>query len=533
MGNPKRWTAIAILVACSAVMQVTIIYRSSVPALDSLRSVAAAEAFLQSPSLATLAEEPESPLFPVWLAAVHRTREALFSSPPRWDASVQLAAAIPIVLWPVPIYWLTRRRYGGRTARIAGLLACLLPTAVQLGGEGLPDALYLLILATAFALLSRERLTTWPSIAAGIAVGLATLVRVEAVLLLAVATFALRWPIPRSWRFAITPSIGAAIVIVTWLWASDSLAPRDAITRLASSSPARDGWVFNAASVDAEASNSSSIVDSGYAFDSKERGQSTRRYGLIAALVETADELLIATGFVLIPLTIAGNWNARRWRLCDRMALIGALAWPLLGFANALATGYLSSRHLLPAAVFLLPAAARGLNTLHRVSAMRPTLRFGLAPAVIIVWSVWCWRPLHADRDGHRVAGDWLAAQAAPDDFVLDTWGWSALTSGRATYRYDAARDAFSDARLRFVVVEQRELESGSPRAMTLCDLLARHGARAVEFAPSEGQSPVLIFHWRPPLAQNEVAANNKLGCLGSKLKNIPHIEKTTGELVK
>jgi hypothetical protein len=87
---------------------------------------------------------------------------------------------------------------------------------------------------------------------------------------------------------------------------------------------------------------------------------------------------------------------------------------------------------------------------------------------------------------------------------VLDSWGWSSLYSGRETVRYDAARDAYLDPSLRYVVVERREMESGSPRAATMRRLLTEHGECVAELTSAGEQSPVLIFHWRPLLAHND-----------------------------
>jgi len=528
MRTPKRWTAIALLVACSAVVQALVIGRAALPALDSLRSVAAAEALIRSPSLATLAEEPEQPLFPVWLAFVHSTLGALATPPGRtatdWTTSVQLAAAAPLVLWPAPVYWFSRRRFGPRAAFLAGLLACLLPTAAQLGGEGLPDALYLMLFTSAIALLPLQRPSNGCNVAAGIAIGLAMLVRVEAALLVAVVGVAsffrprFTWrPRIRHWRRQ-TAMIGAGvgIVLLPFLAGTQSLSPREVLVRLTARTAARDGWVFNAKEAEFP-SHAKTFPADGYSFDSKERAFSARRFGLFRALTATADELLVATGFVLLPLVALAS--IQRWLACDRLALTGSLVWVSLGFANAVVTGYLSSRHLLPVAVFLLPAAGRrlaGTGAGKRVgSDSRAWLRALTLPApgawrgavtvvLFVVWAWWCWLPLHADRAGHREAGQWLRGNTEAEDRVLDTWGWSALASGRPTYRYDAALEAFSDPRLRYVIVEQRELDTGTSRAATLRRLLARHAECVAEFAASDAQSAVLIFHWRPLIEQNE-----------------------------
>ncbi len=544
------WRPILALVLLSAVVQAVMTWRAAVPALDSIRSVAAAEALLRSPTLATFASEPEPPLFPVWLATIHRARWALSeqfqSPPPNWGTSTQLAAILPLIVWVVPVYLLARCASGKRTAFLAGLLGCWLPTAAQLGAEGLADSLFVLPFTCAVAMLAashpfseskRQVASRLLPIVGGMLVGLAMLVRVEAVLLLAAAgiaiAFSRRETLGQRLRQAVvTVSLsgaGVSLVIAPWLIAADALSPSAVVARLCSRAPARDGWVFN------ESSNSSwapggavSWEEAAPNFDSKEPGASTRRRGLAAALAATADEYLVATGYVLFPLAVIAmilKWKSRSLSEWDRLATTGTLLWLILAFVNASTTGYLSSRHLLPTAVFMLPAAASGLLSLisgaaggltASVEATSPKALTGkppvapglwlrwLAPAaVFLFWSLWCLQPIHGDRSGHREAGDWLALHTKPADRVLDSYGWTALYSRCPTYRYDAAREAFADPRLGYVVVEQRELESGSRRAATLNGLLARQATRVARFDPPRRQSPVLIFQWRPALAHN------------------------------
>lgn len=511
----RRWTAIALVLVCSAVVQAAIIRRAALPALDSLRSVAAAEALIQTPTLATLAAEPEPPLFPIWLACVQSLRGAMSSGSPDWSTSLQLAAAAPLVAWPAGVYWLTRRRFGPWSALMAGLFAGVLPAAARLGGEGLPDALYLPLLTVTLVLLSVNRPSVFMQMAGGVLLALTMLIRVEAVLLLPTIglaeLLATRQELPVRWRSCrrriAATCCGLAGVLLPWLWGMGSLTPGDAFIRLAARAPARDGWVYNAAPSAFTHQVEGALDDGDYAFDSKERGVTTRRYGASTALRETADELLVATGFVLPLLALGTALRIRRAQRWDRVALCGAALWAGLAFANSWATGYLSSRHVLPVAVFLLPAAAGALANvdLRVLKLPAPSVwRRGAVVSVIVAWGAWCWQPLHDDRSGHRQAGRWLAASAGRNDRVLDTWGWTALTSGRATYRYDAARTAFADPQLRYVVVERRELESGTPRAATLGSLLRRNATCVAEFDAPAAQSAVLLFHWRPPLAQNE-----------------------------
>jgi 4-amino-4-deoxy-L-arabinose transferase-like glycosyltransferase len=553
----SSWRPILALVLVSTAVQTVIVSRAAVPALDSLRSVAAAEALLQSPSWTTLAEEPEAPLFPVCLAAIHQVRgtiAAQFGWPtPNWAISLQFMSSWPLVAWVIPLYLLARRYFGRRAAWYAGLLACVLPAAARLGGAGLPDSLYLLLFTSSLAVLAagfkpREDLARPTAIGnwlgSGVLLGLAMLVRVEAVLLLAPVAIGYAVAVGHErlrdhvFRLALMCA-GICFVLGPWLLASDVRTPSAVMTRVCSRGPARDGWVFNQAMSGIESEASGYVDVAALNFDSKEPGISARRRGLVSALINTCDELLVATGYLVLPLALLGvrgrifSPRRRSWNLC---AATGVLLWFALGFVNASATGYLSSRHLLPAAVFLLPAAGRGLarlplqiarytsptrkrggvgvesstSRLLSSTSFTPRLRVGLVwrrrlaeLSIVLVWAACCWLPLHGDRAGHRLAGDWLANRSAPRGRILDSWGWTALYSRGATYRYDAAREAFQDPRLQYVVVEGRDLESGSRRAETLRGLLDAKADCVARFDPPGGQSPVLIFHWRPVLAHN------------------------------
>jgi len=518
---------LALLLVASTV-QTVIVSRAAVPALDALRSVAAAEAWLQSPSWTTLADEPEAPLFPVCLAAVHQVRGTIAAQcgwpALNWALSLQLMSSWPLVVWVIPIYLLSRRCFDPRAAWQAGLLSCVLPAAARLGGEGLPDSLYLLLFTAALAMLStgftlRKNLSrpiaAGYGLAGGLLLGLAMLVRVEAVLLLvpvAIGYFTvathdrLR---DHVFRLALTCA-GVGLVLGPWSLSCEARTPFAMISRLCSRGPARDGWVFNQPLRATEYATSDSNDMAALNFDSKEPGTSTRRRGLGAAIISTCDELLVATGYLLLPLAwigVHGRFLSPRRRSLNLCAATGVLLWFTMGYVNASATGYLSSRHLLPAAVFLLPAAGHGLARLPYLIGRRwhglVRTSHGVALATVLVWATFCCLPLHGDRAGHRLAGDWLAERAVPRDWILDSWGWTALYSHGATYRYDAAREAFQDPRLQYVVVEGRDLDSGSRRAETLRGLLDAQAECVARFDPPGGQSPVLIFHWRPVLAHN------------------------------
>lgn len=109
-------------------------------------------------------------------------------------------------------------------------------------------------------------------------------------------------------------------------------------------------------------------------------------------------------------------------------------------------------------------------------------------------------RPFNGQHAAHRQAVDWLAAREEQGGAVLDSHGWTALYSGRKTYRYEAARTAYRDPQLAYVIVEQLELERESARGETLRELLTQAGEPVARFVdPQAGSQPaVCIYRWQP-----------------------------------
>ena len=127
-----------------------------------------------------------------------------------------------------------------------------------------------------------------------------------------------------------------------------------------------------------------------------------------------------------------------------------------------------------------------------------------MAWTVVLLAAVACGarlvEPLHATRLGHRQAGRWLATCADASGAVLDTRGWTGLYSGRKTYRYDDAREAFADPKLAYVVLERRELGFPGRRSRTLRYLLEVAGEPVAAFSECEatGQArrTVIVYRW-------------------------------------
>ncbi|MEX0713151.1 MAG: hypothetical protein WD278_12420, partial [Pirellulales bacterium] len=254
-------------------------------------------------------------------------------------------------------------------------------------------------------------------------------------------------------------------------------------------------------------------------FGRKDTAASGRFHGYGAAAAELARELVEALDYWVAALAAWGLWTCRRLpvRPADWFVQLAALGIVAAVLKVAATGGYLSERHLLVPITLSLAWAGVGAVKLARLASRNgfgavPSLGRRLAtfqPALVqcsmpAALGLLCWvsgpDALHASRSGHLQAARWLAAQTRPDDVVLDSRGWTALYTGRTTYRYDAAQAAYSHPRLAYIVVERAELESPSRRGETLRLLMEQAGQPVARFSPPAGRptQQVLVYRWHP-----------------------------------
>jgi hypothetical protein len=275
-------------------------------------------------------------------------------------------------------------------------------------------------------------------------------------------------------------------------------------------------------------------------FAVKEQSRSIRRRGYPAAIAMFAEELACVSGYWIGLLVLFGAWRLRHLpvRPVDRFTHLFFLLFSLAVIRFAAVEGYLSARHLLALLVAGIGCGGYGgLQLGHWLARCRPFGRgstvldpeknsdragvaglrraAGLAdpkgadscfswPAWAVVWLlivagvVRLFEPLHANHAEYRTAGGWLASQADVPGTVLDSRGWTGLYSGRPTYHYEAARTAFCDPQLAYVVLERRELEYPGGRSRTLRYLLRLAAEPARAFASRPNRPEVVVYRWHP-----------------------------------
>lgn len=386
------------------------------------------------------------------------------------------------------------------------------------------------------------RAWTW-ACGAGLAAGLALLTGPAAWIVVAATTLACGAAVVWSFReappsAAFRRAVGLAglwlifvgtltATVVPYLSAAGATTPRAALARLAAGQAPEEAWPLNAPAPPrnrAALDNSLWVVDGNPAtFGRKDSQVSTRVRGLAAALKELLSETAEAFHYGVGLLAIAGLWlwRGRQPTWADRLLQLVALGTLAAGAYLVCSRGYLSARHLALAVVVGVGPAAHALGQLaervslwfaargatshgsatwpdHAVSRTRPTLAaWGLCLGLLLATCLpRLGESLEAANEPHRRAAVWLRDAATPRAAAaLDTRGWTALYSGRPTYRADAAAEALADPRLAYLVVEQAELDIDSPRGATLRTLTARAGTPLARFAPHGERGPTVVVY--------------------------------------
>lgn len=537
--------ATAALLALATMVQVWTVARAPLPAQDAVDFVVAAQQAQRQPLTAFLFAGPDQPLFPLTVAVVHRGLTALRClAPDQWARSAQIAAGVPLVLAVVPVVLLWRRVAGISVALAGGALFCLMPELARLGADGLSDSTHLLLAAlalwtaveylaqspspgTAAGAVPRRPGLAWLA-ASGLATGLALWTRAEALVVAAALPCAVLAAALRRTPPIVAPlglccyAVALAVPLAPYLVAGGATAPEAMIDRLLARWRAVEELPLNGTLGSplalAAAATGPWHFDDGrpMQFGRKDYRFSSRFHGAGAALRELAIELPKAFSYIGALLAAYGWWLARRRlvRPLDTYLRCVALLLLLGTYAMAVRNGYLSSRHLALLVVLGVGWTALGAMQAGRrlaaslapsAAAFRPRARRAHFAALALVGTLllpWTLTPRNAPRDAHRQAADWLRNRHLPADAaVLDSCGYTALYTGRLTYRYAKAKAAFADPRLEVVVVDEAELLADSPRGETLRYLLHRSARPLARFLPSSGRRgpAVCVFQWTSP----------------------------------
>lgn len=529
----RHWRSAALLIALACLIQWRVHEVAVLPALDCVRYVAAAQQMERDGFAAVIARDADQPLFPLAVAVAHRCLPATIAKQPTaWLFAARFVATIAVVLTVVATYALLALWLGRHKALIGALLVAALPQVARLGADGLSDSLHLLLCALALALACWSLVATDRRVArvalvlAGAALGAGLLVRAEAAILIAAATatlFAFAWHNSRSLATALaSPApllLGAAVVFVPYLAATESFTPSTLLARVLGSHRADAAAILNASAAGALTMTTLAATDEGLEFGRKDFSISQRQRGAIAATTSYFAELAALAHYFVGLVAIWGAWKMRRESIVTPggFLFLCFVGYSCAAIAHAALSGYLSARHLLPLVPIIAGWASHGVvltgeaitARMRRLAAQTSRLSTpirclpvtGLLTAVVLVaLAPATFAPLHASRAAHREAAEWLAANSHASQAVLDSRGLSALYTGRLTFRHEAAPAALANRDLGFVVVEREETTTGSRRASTLRMLLDASAELSASFQSpgADAGKAVLVYRWMP-----------------------------------
>jgi hypothetical protein len=519
--------ALLLLLAATLAQQIWYVSRAVLPAQDAVDYASVAQRIRRQGFLATVRAEPVPPLFPASVNATHAALVRFAVIEPRaWGRAAQWAAAFALVAAAVPAFLFARRLVDPLAAFCGTLLFFSLPEVARLGADGTSDALHLFFAAVSLwslmAMLDVAELHPWRwSLVCGTCLGAALLVRSEMLIvsavMLTVGTAAFAVSRPAGFRrrgLVVACGLGIVVAVAPYL-ASGINDPMDLARRLRGGGAPTEEIPLNAAAAEPVVVAAEQPTNEPR-LGKKDPTRSIRFHGLLATVAEFAKELAQASAYLFVPAACYGAWALRRrqgnWRPADRLAATFIAGLAVAIFAVAWRGGYLSSRHLLLPLLVTMPyagiAAARltestvaALGDLsHAGEYWEPATRgYVTVVAAVMVAQVPAYcdpEPAHQSQSAHREAARWLDSYAAAPGHVLDQQGFTALSSGRVTYRFEAAEQALADERLAYVLLERADLDARSPRGAQLRQLLGAAAESVAQFSDPRGKSErdVLVF---------------------------------------
>lgn len=514
---PRNWKMLSILSTIALAAHVAAANRANMPSQDGIKFISIARDFGLQPAWDVIRSADQHPAYPALVSVAHAIVGSLRTSPAAsWLAAAQCVSIIAAIFTLTPLYLLTLQLFRPTTALLAVFLWLLLPVPFTLGHETLADATGLCFMAWALWLgtnaieaKSLRARAGW-SAAAGFLSACAYWTRPEGILVaVSIGLLLALFPCDtvRLKASGLMPFGGVILAgIAAYLTINGTVTDRVEAFRA--------GPVRQAASVtqaNLPKGLPPALRDPRFDFSPKDPATERTRPGLKAASWSILRLWSENLGIALAVMTL---WGLIRTRAHDIPAkrlitLHAAVLLATLTLQSA-TRGYLSSRHLAGLTFLSIPFAAAALRLcglrLAAIFRMPPrTRRIGLSAALAAMAAIGITlhsKPIHASRQPHYQAGQWLVANAPPGSAVFDTRGWAAYLADLKRYDPYHFAQAVSDRNTKFWVVEMDELTSGSRRAFTLASILADGGYQEAVFRRKPGREnggDVLVFSWRRP----------------------------------
>lgn len=404
----------------------------------------------------------------VYLASIPVRDAVPDDLPYAMQLSAQLASCLAGILLVVPMYLFGCELFDRRISFWATLLFQVLPASGRLMPDGLSEPVFLLFAATSLFAACRAIRTgrlLWFTLA-GLSSGLAYLTRTEGLILAAVTGLVLllgqlRRQTKRSWTRVVLS--GSVLTFAALVMAAPFMLLIDGI----SAKPGVKNVIMQPAG---QAAVSTPLPLAVWNFDQGVRPED--RYGwaawAVVAMIDKAFFHVLTLPFVV---GLLFTWRRSRdnpaaWVPLTLMAVMLPLLYRL-GQSN----GYLGERHVMLIALcgifWAVAALAIGAAKIARVRPGYPVapLTIGLFVALTLFPLPKTLARLHGERQGFRLAGEWLAANAAPEDLIYDPFSWSSYYAGRTFVRGQKGQPTPEDYTLRgkhftcYVVLDESRSE--------------------------------------------------------------------------
>jgi len=414
--------------------------------------------------------------------------------------SAQLVSAVAGVLLVFPLYFLTRRVFDRNTACAAATLFVALPVCVEVTSDGISDGLFLLTAVSALwfgvRALDREsgRRAFRSGLGAGLCCGLGYLVRPDAAIVAGAIglTFAGTAMIRRRGGGSVRAALLAGVGLMVGLLALAG--PYVALIGKLTNKPSGNQFIEHMQGKDAKPTYfQRSEIGAGKVplavwWDPAEAGDQSRAVWAIEAV---ASEYWKSTHYSLIIFAITGLFTLRK-RLDDSrvmLLLIMAAVHVTALWWLAWRVGYVSQRHTLLTVMISCILAACAFPALGiwavQLWHTRTLARFGLRAFAAVagrsharpcvramrsaspwflgaIWTLLLLMPalprdfysLHAERAGHKAAGQWLAEHGDPAIDVVDPFGWTEWYAGRTLREPRRDTDKTWDGRKKYAIFE-------------------------------------------------------------------------------
>jgi 4-amino-4-deoxy-L-arabinose transferase-like glycosyltransferase len=493
------------LLCLAGIIHGWLIAHTYVPSRDTIGYIRYALQFDSRPWTEIIPHMQQHPLYPisVWLFSVPICAVLGGVTCDTMTLSAQAASTFAGVLLVIPMFYLGRELFDRRIGFWSAALFQCLPISAQITADGLSDALFFCLATMALWLGARgARLRSpWTFAGCGLFAGLAYLTRPEGALVAAAAGLTLlgfqawrtsRWPWGKTNACAAALTAGFLFIGGPYMALIGGITVKPTSLKFMHLLDGDDTLPQRPKALSALTPRASFLLAEWW--NDREHFD---RPPLHWALYAFGKELVRTSEYILwLPAMLGFWWFRHRLRTVPGTWIIYLLCtlYIVVLCQMARTVGYLAERHALFLVLLGMPWAVAGLE---RIGVLLAT---GLKRWLPFSWS-WAWlggstlaallalaflggdfKPLHANRAGHRAAGEWLAAHVQAGDKIIDPFCWAHYYAG-AVFREESG-PAQMPVRMRYVV-----LENGKNPHSRLPEL---EGARQL----AQGRAPV--YQWTP-----------------------------------